>query len=89
MLWTSKNPLWNDEENCYRFVIDELGKIYPSEILCNRKFTQNKKNMKIIKNKINPYINAYDDINEVDDSFKENITGLLKIKSLDEVDISG
>ena len=30
----------NDEENCYRFVIDELGKIYPSEILCNRKFTQ-------------------------------------------------
>ena len=67
-----------DEDSCYRFVVDELGKTNPSEILCNNKFTKNKKYMKTIKNKIDPYINTYDDITQVDESLKINISDLFK-----------
>lgn len=27
-------------ENNYRFIIDELGKIFPSEIICNENFNR-------------------------------------------------
>lgn len=78
----------SDEESCYRFIIDELGKTNPSEILCNKKFTLNKKNMKIIRNKINPYINVYDDINEINSDFETKIIDVFNIKTLDEVGIN-
>lgn len=77
----------SDEDSCYAFIIDELGKSNPSEILCNNKFTLNKKYMKIIKNKLNPFINTYEDIHEMDDSLKNNITQLLNDKSLEELGI--
>ena len=56
----------NEENNS--FIINELGKIYPSEIICNEKFTLNKKLLKLLKNTINPYINIYNenDIEEKD-----------------------
>ncbi len=53
----------------HSFLIDELGKIYPSEIICNEELTFNSLLFKTIKNTINPYINVlgkdkYDDIND-------------------------
>lgn len=45
--------------NEYSYIIDELGKIFPSEIICNEEFMNNKNLVKIIKNTINPYINIY------------------------------
>lgn len=77
----------SDEDNCYRFIIDELGKTLPSEILCNNKFTLNKKHMKIIKNKINPYINTYEDINEIDEELKSNIMNLFHVSDLESLGI--
>jgi DNA mismatch repair protein MutS len=44
----------------YNFLVDELGKISPSEILCNKIFMGNKKIIKLIEERINPYINVYD-----------------------------
>lgn len=56
----------NEESNS--FIMDELGKIYPSEIICNEEFNSNKKLLKLLKNTINPYINIYKekDIGEKD-----------------------
>lgn len=78
----------SDEDNCYRFIIDELGKTNPSEILCNERFTLNKKYMKIIKNKINPYINTYEDVENLDDSMRDEICKLFKVKSLNQIGIN-
>ena len=41
------------------FLIDELGKILPSEIICNDKINNNTKLLKIFEGTINPYINSY------------------------------
>ncbi|WFA09729.1 DNA mismatch repair protein MutS [Tissierella sp. Yu-01] len=78
----------NDEDSCYRFIIDELGKTTPSEIICNNKFTLNKRYMKIIKNKINPYINTYENIKEVDEKLKSYIYNLYKIDDLKKIGIN-
>lgn len=79
----------SDEDSCYRFIIDELGKTTPSEIICNNKFTLNKRYMKIIKNKINPYINTYKNINEVDEKLKSHIYNLFNVDDLKEIGING
>lgn len=57
------------EYESYTFILDEIGKIMASEIICNEKFTSNKRIMKIIRNNINPYFNIYD---EKDLESKEN-----------------
>ena len=51
------------EYDSYTFILDEIGKIMASEIICNEKFTSNKRIMKIIRNNINPYFNIYDEKN--------------------------
>ena len=78
----------SDEDSCYRFIIDELGKTNPSEILCNQRFTLNKKYMKIIKNKINPYINTFEDVNTLDDTMRDEVCKLFKVKSLNQLGIN-
>lgn len=50
-----------NEEEVYKFILDELGKISPSEIICNEKFFSNDKYIKIIKNRLNPFFNIYDE----------------------------
>ncbi|MDD2446059.1 MAG: DNA mismatch repair protein MutS [Tissierellia bacterium] len=77
----------SDEDNSYRFILDELGKTRPSEIICNNKMILNKKYIKTIKNKINPYINIYDDIEEIDEDLKSYIYNLLKIDDLSKIGI--
>ena len=76
-------------EDSYVFVIDELGKSYPSEIICNKSFTKNNKYMKIIKHKINPYINIYEDILNVDENLAHNILELFNVKKLESLKING
>lgn len=78
----------SDEESCYRFIVDELGKTNPSEILCNTRFTLNKKYMKIIKNSINPFINTFENINQIDDGLKNNIYTVFKTEDLGSLGIA-
>lgn len=86
-MYTSE--ILSDEDNSYRFILDELGKIRPSEIICNKKLTLNKKYLKNIKNRINPYINIYEDIDEIDENLKGYICNLFKIDDLTQIGISG
>lgn len=76
-----------DIENSYVFVLDELGKTYPSEIICNDKFTTNNKFMKIIKNRINPFINVFEDVENLDNKYDSNILELFKVKTLKELSL--
>ena len=57
-----------DKESSYNFILDELGKVIPSEIICNDKLMEQKKVIRIIQGRIDPYINVYDErkIAEVD-----------------------
>lgn len=73
-------------EDAYVFVLDELGKTYPSEIICNKAFTNNNKYMKIIKNRINPFINVYEDIINME-NMDSNILKLFGGKTQDELGI--
>lgn len=58
-------------ENSSRFLLDELGKIMPSEIICNKGLVDNKKIMSTIKVKIDPYINLVEDPSlNIDSSLK-------------------
>ena len=52
-------------------LIDELGKIDPSEIVCNDTLLKNKNLNNIIKNTIDPYMNVYAD-SEIDISDLKN-----------------
>ena len=75
-----------DMSDSYSFVLDELGKTYPSEIICNKTFTENSRNMKTIKNKINPFINVYEDVNHLE-NHENNILELFKLKSHEDLEI--
>ncbi|GFN37136.1 DNA mismatch repair protein MutS [Tepidimicrobium xylanilyticum] len=81
--------LIKDERIIYDFVLDELGKISPSEIICNSDFLKNKKILKTIKNRINPYINSYDtkSIEEVD--WEKNLLSHFKSNGLEDLGIEG
>ena len=52
-------------------LIDELGKVDPSEIVCNDTLLKNKNLNNIIKNTIDPYMNVYTD-SEIDISDLKN-----------------
>lgn len=56
-----------------QFLLDELGKIIPSEIICNEGLTTVGKTLKILKNTINPYINIYKD----EDLKKDNLESIV------------
>ncbi|MBU5437624.1 DNA mismatch repair protein MutS [Tissierella sp. MSJ-40] len=75
------------EIDSYNFVIDELGKIFPSEIICNKAFSLNERAMKIIKNRINPYINIYEDSSINNDDWEKVILDHFKVDILDKLDI--
>ncbi len=62
-----------DERYRMSFIIDELGKIMPSELIINSNFSKEKKELNLIKNKLNPFINVYED-NTIDlNKYKELI----------------
>lgn len=67
------------------FLLDEIGKILPSEILCNDVFINNSKLYKIIKNRINPYVNVYKS-NTIDKiNWIEKIKNHFNVKSLNSL----
>lgn len=78
--------LGNKNES-YKFTLDELGKIYPSEIIVNKEFTLNNKIMKIIENRINPYFNIYEDVNKLDKNLELNIESTFNL-TLEKLNIS-
>ena len=55
-------------------LLDELGKIVPTEIIVNSIVYNNERLMKTIENKINPYIEKYDDENINYDDSRDSIT---------------
>lgn len=67
------------EEN-YLFILNQLGKLNPSEIICNAKFLNEKKYINIIKNKFNSYLNIYED-GDIS-HLGESIINLFKNKKL-------
>ena len=74
-----------DMPTSYSFIIDELGKIFPSEIICNDIFAKNKKVIKIIENRINPFINVYDSDTIIKDDWIEIINNHFKVNSIDKL----
>lgn len=72
----------SDKIDLYRFAINELGKINPSELICNETFLEDKKFINIIKNRINPFITSYKEDKEIS---YENTLKLFKVKSLKEI----
>ncbi len=71
-----------EEENSGRFILDELGKIMPSEIVCNKGLTRNKKLINIIMDKINPYINTMDDSSNDVENYNALISGFFSDKNI-------
>src|SRR5699024_2223249 len=51
--------LLGNGQSTLNFVVDEIGKIQPSEIILNNKLRRKNKIIKIIQNNINSYINEY------------------------------
>ena len=78
--------LSRDEERSYKFIIDELGKISPSEVICNEKLFSNNKYITIIKNNLNPFFNIYKEESIENEGLEDVVTGLFN-KSLDELKI--
>ena len=70
------------------FLIDELGKILPSEIICNDKINNNTKLLKILEWTINPYINSYKESDIEKDNLASLVTEHFNGKSLDELEIN-
>lgn len=81
--------LLGEENKCSSFIIDEVGKTLPSEILCNNYLLNNNKLLKVIKTRINPFINTYDDKELMEDEINGVIVKQFKVKNLDKLDIDG
>lgn len=77
-----------EEDNSFRFIIDELGKTLPSEILCNEELLKNSKYFKVIKNRINPFINTYTVVDLIEDEIKSNIKKQFSVNNLDNLGIN-
>lgn len=78
-----------DEDSIYSFVLDEIGKITPSEIICNEGFMSNKKAVKFIENKINPYINIYKNEEINNEDWQKRILGHFKVKNVNALGLNG
>lgn len=56
-MYTTESHQKNKED--FSTLIDELGKIFPSEIVCNKELLKDKNLKNIIENTVNPYMNLY------------------------------
>lgn len=73
-----------DKESSYDFLLDELGKIFPSEIIYNEALISNTKFINVLRNSIDPYMSTYstDDLNS---DFEETILKQFKKGSMKEL----
>jgi DNA mismatch repair protein MutS len=69
------------------FLIDELGKILPSEIICNDAINSNEKLLKILQRTINPYINDYKEDDIKKDNLESIVINHFNGKSLEDLGI--
>lgn len=77
-----------DRDEINSFLIDELGKIIPSEIICNEIFSKNTKVLKVLKNTINPYINIYKE-NEVEKKNWETVVlNHFNVSNVEELELN-
>ncbi|MFA5576075.1 MAG: DNA mismatch repair protein MutS [Tissierellaceae bacterium] len=74
-----------DRDELNSFLIDELGKIWPSEIICNERLGIDTKLIKVLKNTINPYINIVENNREQIDELKLLVQKHFKLSSLNTV----
>lgn len=79
----------SNDDSLYSFIIDELGKILPSEIICNKKLAQNEKTIKIINNTLNPYITFYDDDSFTKEDWSTKIIKHFNASSLNTLGLQG
>ena len=79
----------NDIDSLYSFIIDELGKILPSEIICNKKLAQNERTIKTIKNTLNPYITFYDDDSFIKENWSTKIINHFNVNDLNALGLEG
>ncbi|CAK7044335.1 DNA mismatch repair protein MutS [Tissierella sp.] len=70
------------------FLIDELGKILPSEIICNDVFSRNTKILKVLKNTINPYINIYKEDEIAKKDWKSMVLGHFDVETLEQIELN-
>ena len=73
------------EENLYNFLLEEIGKIHPSEIICNESFMNNKRIIRFIENKVNPYINVYSNKEIKSTNWERKILEHFKVKNLNSL----
>lgn len=70
------------------FLIDELGKILPSEIICNDVFSRNTKILKVLKNTINPYINIYKEDEIAKKDWKSMVLSHFDVETLEQIELN-
>src|SRR5690625_4835864 len=87
-MYTTEYSGYTVEDN-YRFVLDELGKISPAEIICNEKFMSDSNYINIINNKINPFFNIYKDSAQARTKLGGKITNLFDGKNFKDLNIEG
>ncbi|WP_353095231.1 DNA mismatch repair protein MutS [Tissierella praeacuta] len=75
-------------ETINSFIIDEIGKILPSEIICNEMFSENTKILRVLKNTINPYINIYNNAEAEEKDWSAVILKHFNISSLEELGLN-
>ncbi|NLK42888.1 MAG: DNA mismatch repair protein MutS [Tissierellia bacterium] len=73
-----------DKDRSYDFLLDELGKIFPSEIICNEEFNSNSKFIKVLRNSIDPYMSIYS-IDNFGVDFEKTILDQFKKSSMKEL----
>ncbi|NMA87226.1 MAG: DNA mismatch repair protein MutS [Tissierellia bacterium] len=77
------------KENILNFILEEIGKVYPSEIICNEDFVSNKKIIRFIENKMNPYINIYNNKEIEKVQWEEKIIAHFNGKNLNSLGLNG
>jgi DNA mismatch repair protein MutS len=80
--------LMGEGDEINSFLIDELGKILPSEIICNDIFSRNTKILKILKNTINPYINIYKEDEIAKKDWKSMVLGHFDVETLEQIELN-
>ncbi len=77
-----------EDDKINSFLIDELGKILPSEIICNEMFSKNTKVLKVLKNTINPYINIYKENELEKKNWKTIVLNHFNISNLEALELN-
>ncbi len=84
-MYTTEN--YKNSKDHFSELIDELGKIFPSEIVCNDIFLENKNLKNIIENTINAYINVYNNTEIEVLSLNKLISTHFKHKEIEDIDL--